>query len=91
MNSAARASRPAIDMDTTEAEVHGRLKQWAAFNHQGQRFGRSHVAAWADASVVPAVELGSGRDDPRVHAAELQSRLPPSPDLETIGFPLLRG
>ena len=33
-----------IDMDTTDVEVYGRLKQGVAFNHQGQRVGRPHVA-----------------------------------------------
>jgi hypothetical protein len=33
-----------IDMDTTDVEVYGRCKQGVAFNHQGQRVGRPHVA-----------------------------------------------
>jgi hypothetical protein len=28
-----------IDLDTTDVEVYGRLKQGVAFNHQGQRVG----------------------------------------------------
>ena len=37
-----------IDLDTTDVEVYGRKKRGAAYNHQGQRVGRPHVAAWAD-------------------------------------------
>lgn len=63
-----------IDMDTTDVEVYGRLKRGVAFNHQGQRVGRPHVATWADASVVLAADLGGGRDDPRATCAELLGR-----------------
>jgi hypothetical protein len=63
-----------IDMDTTDVEVYGRRKQGVAFNHQGQRVGRPHVATWADTSVVLAADLGDGRDDPRATCAELLGR-----------------
>jgi hypothetical protein len=63
-----------IDMDTTDVEVYGRLKHGVAFNHQGQRVGRPHVATWADTAVVLAADLGDGRDDPRATCAELLSR-----------------
>ncbi|MBA2308167.1 MAG: IS1380 family transposase [Pseudonocardiales bacterium] len=63
-----------IDLDTTDVEVYGRLKRGVAFNHQGQRVGRPHVAAWAETSTVLAADLGSGRDDPRANAAELLNR-----------------
>jgi hypothetical protein len=63
-----------IDMDTTDVEVYGRLKQGVAFNHQGQRVGRPHVATWADTTTVLAADLGSGRDDPRSTAPELLGR-----------------
>ena len=63
-----------IDMDTSDVEVYGRLKRGVAFNHQGQRVGRPHVATWADASVVLAADLGDGRDDPRASCAELLGR-----------------
>lgn len=63
-----------IDLDTTDVEVYGRDKQGVAFNHQGQRVGRPHVATWADASVVLAADLGDGRDDPRATSAELLGR-----------------
>ncbi|WP_145981260.1 transposase [Pseudonocardia sp. HH130629-09] len=56
---------------TTDVEVYGRLKQGVAFNHQGQRVARPHVATWADTAVVLAADLGSGRDDPRATSAEL--------------------
>ena len=63
-----------IDMDTSDVEVYGRLKQGVAFNHQGQRVGRPHVATWADASVVLAADLGDGRDDPRASCADVLGR-----------------
>ena len=37
-----------IDLDTTDVEVYGRKKRGVAYNHQGQRVGRPHVAAWAE-------------------------------------------
>jgi hypothetical protein len=61
-------------MDTTDVEVYGRCKQGVAFNHQGQRVGRPHVATWADTATVLAADLGSGRDDPRATAPELLGR-----------------
>jgi hypothetical protein len=63
-----------IDMDATDVEVYGRCKQGVAFNHQGQRVGRPHVATWADTATVLAADLGSGRDDPRATAPELLGR-----------------
>ena len=36
-----------IDLDTTDVEVYGRKKRGVAYNHQGQRVGRPHVATWA--------------------------------------------
>jgi hypothetical protein len=63
-----------IDLDATDVEVYGRLKQSVAFNHQGQRVGRPHDATWADTSVVLAADLGSGRDDPGATAPELLGR-----------------
>ena len=35
-----------IDLDATDVEVYGRKKRGVAYNHQGQRAGRPHVAAW---------------------------------------------
>jgi Transposase DDE domain group 1 len=63
-----------IDLDTTDVEVYGRKKRGVAFNHQGQRVGRPHVACWADTATVLAADLMSGRDDPRGHAAGLLRR-----------------
>jgi hypothetical protein len=36
-----------IDPDTTDVGVYGRKKRGVAYNHQGQRVGRAHVATWA--------------------------------------------
>jgi hypothetical protein len=63
-----------VDMDTTDVEVYGRLKRGVAFNHQGQRVGRPHVATWADTTTVLAADLGDGRDDPRATCAQLLGR-----------------
>jgi hypothetical protein len=63
-----------IDLDTTDVEVYGRLKRGVAFNHQGQRVGRPHVATWAETATVLAADLMAGNDDPRPHAAELLNR-----------------
>ena len=41
-----------IDLDTTDVEVYGRKKRGVAYNHQGQRVGRPHVAAWAETEIV---------------------------------------
>jgi Transposase DDE domain group 1 len=70
----ALAAEVTIDMDTTDVEVYGRLKQGVAFNHQGQRVGRPHLATWADTSTVLAADLGDGRDDPRATSAQLLGR-----------------
>jgi Transposase DDE domain group 1 len=70
-----------IDMDTTDVEVYGSKKRGVAWNHQGQRVGRPHVAAWAEAEIVLAADLGDGTDDPRATAPDLLRRalaaLPP--------------
>lgn len=63
-----------IDLDTTDVEVYGRKKRGVAFNHQGQRCGRPHVATWAETATVLAAELMAGNEDPRGHAAELLGR-----------------
>ena len=63
-----------IDVDTTDVEGYGRKKRGVAFNHQGQRVGRPHVATWADTATVLAADLMSGREDPRRHAAGLLLR-----------------
>jgi Transposase DDE domain group 1 len=71
---AALCEQATIDLDTTDVEVYGRLKRGVAFNHQGQRCGRPHVATWAQTSTVLAADLMAGTDDPRPHAAELLGR-----------------
>ena len=63
-----------IDLDTTDVEVYGRKKQGVAYNHQGQRVGRPHVATWAEAEIVLAADLGDGTDDPRATAPDLLRR-----------------
>jgi len=63
-----------IDLDTTDVEVYGRKKHGVAYNHQGQRVGRPHVAAWAETEIVLAADLGDGTDDPRATAPDLLRR-----------------
>jgi hypothetical protein len=63
-----------IDMDSTDVEVYGRRKQGVAYNYQGRRVGRPHVAAWAQAGLVLAADLMSGRDDVRPAAGQLLRR-----------------
>ncbi|HEX9177418.1 MAG TPA: IS1380 family transposase [Mycobacterium sp.] len=63
-----------IDMDATDVEVYGRKKDGVAYNHQGQRVGRPHVASWAETETVLAADLGSGVDDPRATAEDLLNR-----------------
>ena len=72
---AALADAPVtIDLDTTDVEVYGRKKRGVAYNHQGQRVGRPHVAAWAETEIVLAADLGDGTDDPRATAPDLLRR-----------------
>ena len=70
-----------IDLDTTDVEVYGRKKRGVAYNYQGQRCGRPHVASWAETATVLAADLMAGDADPRSHAAQLLGRalaaLPP--------------
>src|SRR4051812_14149790 len=63
-----------IDLDTTDVEVYGRHKRGVAFNHQGQRVGRPHVATWADPATVRAAALLAGNEDPRRDAPALLRR-----------------
>ena len=63
-----------IGLDTTDVEVYGRKKRGVAYNYQGQRAGRPHVATWAEAEVVLAADLGDGTDDPRATAPGLLRR-----------------
>jgi len=63
-----------IDLDTTDVEVYGRKKRGVAYNYQGQRVGRPHVASWAETEIVLAADLGDGTDDPRATAPDLLRR-----------------
>jgi hypothetical protein len=63
-----------IDLDTTDVEVYGRKKRGVAYNYQGQRCGRPHLASWAETSTVLAADLMAGNEDPRPHAPELLRR-----------------
>ena len=63
-----------IDLDTTDVEVYGRYKRGVAYNHQGQRVGRPHVASWADTATVLAADLLAGNEDPRRDAPALLYR-----------------
>jgi hypothetical protein len=71
---AALCATVTIDLDTTDVEVYGRHKRGMAYNHQGQRCGRPHVATWADTATVLAADLMAGNEDPRGHAGELLNR-----------------
>jgi hypothetical protein len=63
-----------IDLDATDVEAYGSRKRGVAYNHQGQRVGRPHVASWAETEIVVAADLGSGTDDPRATAPDLLRR-----------------
>ena len=63
-----------IDLDTTDVEACGRKKRGVVCNHQGQRVGRPHVAAWAETETVLAADPGDGTDDPRATAPGLLRR-----------------
>ncbi len=79
---AALAEQVTLDLDTTDVEVYGRLKRGVAFNYQGQRVGRPHVATWAQTGTVLAADLLAGDLDPRPGAPDLLRRalaaLPPA-------------
>ncbi|MGH3990839.1 MAG: IS1380 family transposase [Pseudonocardiaceae bacterium] len=63
-----------IDLDTTDVEVYGRKKRGVAYNYQGQRAGRPHVATWAELEVALAADLMAGDQDPRPGAPGLLRR-----------------
>jgi Transposase DDE domain group 1 len=63
-----------IDLDTTDVEVYGRKKRGVAYNYQGQRCGRPHVATWVETGVTLAADLLAGDQDPRPGAPGLLRR-----------------
>src|SRR5699024_5454459 len=67
-------TRATIDIDATDVEVYGSKKRAVAYNYQGQRCARPHVATWAEAETTLAADLMSGDQDPRSHAADLLER-----------------
>ena len=71
---AALCAEVTLDLDTTDVEVYGRHKRGVAYNYQGQRCGRPHVATWAETATVLAADLMAGNEDPRGHAPELLHR-----------------
>ncbi len=71
---AALCEEVTIDLDTTDVEVYGPKKRGVAFNYQGQRCGRPHVASWAQTATVLAADLMAGDEDPRSHAPGLLTR-----------------
>jgi hypothetical protein len=80
-----------IDLDTTDVEVFGRKKRGVAYNYQGQRCGRPHVATWAETCTALAADLMAGDEDPRGHAVDLLGRaLAALPAAARAGRVLLR-
>jgi hypothetical protein len=79
---AALAEQVTVDLDTTDVAVYGGKKRGVAYNHQGQRVGRPHVATWAQTGTVLAGDLLAGDIDPRPGAPGLLRRalgaLPPA-------------
>src|SRR6266568_3010033 len=63
-----------IDIDATDVEVYGSKKRGVAYNYQGQRAGRPHVASWAETEIPLAADLLSGDQDPRSHVVALLGR-----------------
>src|SRR6266702_1047689 len=63
-----------VDIDATDVEVYGSKKRGVAYNYQGQRAGRPHVASWAETEIPLAAELLSGDQDPRSHVVGLLGR-----------------
>jgi hypothetical protein len=63
-----------IDIDATDVEVYGSKKRGVAYNYQGQRAGRPHVASWAETEIPLAADLLAGDQDPRSHVVALLGR-----------------
>ncbi|MGH3126158.1 MAG: transposase, partial [Streptosporangiaceae bacterium] len=63
-----------IDIDATDVEVYGSKKRGVAYNYQGQRAGRPHVASWAETEIPLAADLLAGDQDPRSSVVSLLGR-----------------
>ncbi len=63
-----------LDLDSTDVEVYGSKKQGVAYNYQGQRAGRPHLATWAEAGLTVAADLLAGNEDVRPRAADMLRR-----------------
>ena len=63
-----------VDLDSTDVEVYGSKKQGVAYNYQGQRAGRPHLATWAEVGLTVAADLLAGNDDVRPRAADMLRR-----------------
>lgn len=69
-----RALRPTLDVDPTEVECYGKLKQGFAWNYQGQWAGRPMPIVWAEAGLTLTARLLSSRQDPRPRAKRMLKR-----------------
>lgn len=70
----ALSARVTLDLDSTDVEVYGSKKLGVAYNYQGQRAGRPHLATWAEAGLTVAADLLAGNDDVRPRAADMLRR-----------------
>jgi Transposase DDE domain group 1 len=70
----ALSAKATLDLDSTDVEVYGSKKQGVAYNYQGQRAGRPHLATWAEAGLTTAADLLAGNDDVRPRAADMLRR-----------------
>ncbi len=70
----ALSAKVTLDLDSTDVEVYGSKKQGVAYNYQGQRAGRPHLATWAEAGLTVAADLLAGNDDVRPRAAGMLRR-----------------
>jgi len=81
------AGRVGIDLDSTDVEVYGRRKRGVAYNYQGQRAGRPHLATWANTGLTVAADLLTGVQDVRAHSSDLLRRAVAAlPDEVRAGF-----
>ena len=66
-----QALRPTLDVDPTEVECYGKLKQGFSWNYQGQWAGRPMPIVWAEAGLTLTARLLSSRQDPRPRAKRM--------------------